>query len=231
MEGINQCPQCTFVNPYDKDKCQMCETDLPFVRRIMCCPECQTYSEHFIHQFSNCPNCGFEKPPAEESFAKQQDRIQKIMEGDDPNCSHCVLLKIEHLNSNENHYSDIETYHYKNALYNQLGVNSQVRMAALMTFLVQNISQSDIEQALQNSLNEQKPVCHEKLSQEGANKLPVKTLDKDNEMACPICLETGKTGDKRIVFPCQHEGCEDCLKKFVTEHNSMCPICRKKISE
>lgn len=199
--------------------------------RCMCCPACNTFSVQPLNRFSNCPNCGFEKPPAEESFAKQQDRIREIMPNGDPNCSHCVGLMIKYLDSVENPYSVIETYHYKNALYNQLRVNSQVRLAGLVTLLFQSMSHDDIEQALQNHLIEDENLCHIKLSQEGANKLPVKTLDKDNEMACPICLEPGKTGDRRIVFPCQHEGCESCLKKYVTEHNSMCPICRMKISE
>lgn len=55
----------------------------------------------------------------------------------------------------------------------------------------------------------------------------------DNQLKCPICIETFKTiklqGTKCVVTRCGHLFCESCLKKALQQNGRKCPKCRKNV--
>ena len=45
---------------------------------------------------------------------------------------------------------------------------------------------------------------------------------------CPICLEIVDNYQK--IIKCEHKFCNNCLKKWLLENNSTCPICRIELN-
>ena len=53
------------------------------------------------------------------------------------------------------------------------------------------------------------------------------TLKKDNTVSeCPICYNDK---DNNVHLECNHKFCSSCIKRWLTEKEDSCPICRKKI--
>lgn len=53
------------------------------------------------------------------------------------------------------------------------------------------------------------------------------TLKKDNTLSeCPICYNDK---DNNVCLDCNHKFCNSCIKRWLTEKEDSCPICRKKI--
>lgn len=50
------------------------------------------------------------------------------------------------------------------------------------------------------------------------------------EVKCPICLESFATSDTLVEMPCQHCFHEDCLKKWLSSDNT-CPVCRQILED
>ena len=49
-------------------------------------------------------------------------------------------------------------------------------------------------------------------------------LDKSETKECEICYQTQLLHNNKIILPCKHELCNNCLKNLRTE---TCPFCRK----
>jgi hypothetical protein len=48
------------------------------------------------------------------------------------------------------------------------------------------------------------------------------------EFDCCICFECRKMG---ITLDCDHQFCKKCIKKWLTERSSKCPVCRKNVKK
>ena len=65
------------------------------------------------------------------------------------------------------------------------------------------------------------------------NKLNEKEYSKNTQKInlpieeCPICYNSYETTIK--INKCEHQFCEDCIKKWLKEHENTCPICRTNI--
>lgn len=71
-------------------------------------------------------------------------------------------------------------------------------------------------------------------SEDRINALPKKRMDEsmlgsDNKAECSICMESVELGTEVTVLPCQHWFHFDCIKSWLTEHDT-CPHCRKPIT-
>ena len=71
-------------------------------------------------------------------------------------------------------------------------------------------------------------------SEDRINSLPKKSIDKsmlgsDNKAECSICMESVEIGTEVTVLPCQHWFHFECIKSWLSEHDT-CPHCRKPIT-
>ena len=58
------------------------------------------------------------------------------------------------------------------------------------------------------------------LTQGEFNKLP-----KHNcKFECPVCLDEKEDG---VILSCNHIFCTNCLNKWLTQKNTLCPLCRE----
>lgn len=48
---------------------------------------------------------------------------------------------------------------------------------------------------------------------------------------CYICLEEYKNTDELCILPCHHCYHTECIKKWLTEKNNKCPVCKKEVAE
>jgi hypothetical protein len=46
------------------------------------------------------------------------------------------------------------------------------------------------------------------------------------DFECCICLEGKKRG---ILLDCNHKFCKKCIRKWLTEKSSQCPVCRQNV--
>lgn len=71
-------------------------------------------------------------------------------------------------------------------------------------------------------------------SDDQINALPKKKIDKsmlgsDDKAECSICMESVEIGTEVTVLPCQHWFHFECIKSWLSEHDT-CPHCRKAIT-
>ena len=64
-------------------------------------------------------------------------------------------------------------------------------------------------------------------------KLRVRTIKSENVKTllnqCSICLEDFNLGDQFIILKCRHGYHENCIRKWFSERNTTCPLCRENI--
>lgn len=58
----------------------------------------------------------------------------------------------------------------------------------------------------------------------------IKKLSDDDEK-CSVCLEKINKDEDIWKLPCNHFYHQDCIKKWLTEYNYKCPICREPCGE
>ena len=97
---------------------------------------------------------------------------------------------------------------------------------------VLNVLEDDIDNIIDGNYNfEDVKVT---LSKEEFEKLKVvKTDDVENALTkqCHICIEDYQSNEDLIYLDCKHYFHRDCIKKWLLESSSKCPICRKQVSE
>jgi len=55
--------------------------------------------------------------------------------------------------------------------------------------------------------------------------------DENNEKDCNICIECFNKGDNIIKLNCNHEFHKDCIKKWLCDNSTKCPICRVEVAK
>jgi len=65
------------------------------------------------------------------------------------------------------------------------------------------------------------------ISIEDINNLHKRILTESIE--CYICLDKLLPGSCVTQLPCKHEYCFDCIKQWLNEYNTTCPICKKNV--
>lgn len=81
----------------------------------------------------------------------------------------------------------------------------------------------------QNQQNGAPPATEDRI-----NSLPKKNINKsmlgsDDKAECSICMDSVTVGTEVTVLPCQHWFHFECIKSWLTEHDT-CPHCRKPIT-
>jgi len=84
-----------------------------------------------------------------------------------------------------------------------------------------------IEEFLRNDPNRYGPPP---APEESVNKLKEISFNEETCKAkdCSVCQEDYKNGENLLVMPCEHTFHKDCVKKWLSMHNS-CPVCRKPL--
>ena len=54
---------------------------------------------------------------------------------------------------------------------------------------------------------------------------------ENNEKDCNICIECFNKGDNIIKLNCSHEFHKDCIKKWLCDNSTKCPVCRVEVAK
>jgi hypothetical protein len=102
-------------------------------------------------------------------------------------------------------------------------------------FIHHNMSNpSNLNDFLHRTFMQHQPQGPPPTSKSAIEKLPCFELTKErqhflnhsfDELSCGVCLEDLQVGEKILQVPCHHCFHADCLKPWITEHNT-CPTCR-----
>ena len=55
--------------------------------------------------------------------------------------------------------------------------------------------------------------------------------DENNEKDCNICIECFNKGDNIVKLNCKHEFHKDCIKKWLCNNSTKCPVCRVEVAK
>lgn len=55
--------------------------------------------------------------------------------------------------------------------------------------------------------------------------------DEDNSKDCNICIECFNKGDNIVKLNCNHEFHKDCIKKWLCDNSTKCPVCRVEVAK
>ena len=78
---------------------------------------------------------------------------------------------------------------------------------------------------------------HPPLGEEATRALPQKTFaeaarrESSGKEMCAICVEEFQEDDVVRILPCSHFFHPHCIDPWLTEHSSMCPLCKQPVSE
>ena len=55
--------------------------------------------------------------------------------------------------------------------------------------------------------------------------------EENNEKECNICIECFDKGNNIIKLNCNHEFHKDCIKKWLCDNSTKCPVCRVEVAK
>ena len=55
--------------------------------------------------------------------------------------------------------------------------------------------------------------------------------DEDKSKDCNICIECFNKGDNIVKLNCNHEFHKDCIKKWLCDNSTKCPVCRVEVAK
>ena len=55
--------------------------------------------------------------------------------------------------------------------------------------------------------------------------------EENNEKDCNICIECFNKGNNIIKLNCSHEFHKDCIKKWLCDNSTKCPVCRVEVAK
>lgn len=69
------------------------------------------------------------------------------------------------------------------------------------------------------------------IKKEDMDKLEEYNIKEDSEDSCCICMMNFDKETKMVKLPCGHEFHSECIKKWFTDSNNVCPICKTTYGE
>lgn len=69
------------------------------------------------------------------------------------------------------------------------------------------------------------------IKKEDMDKLEEYNIKEDSEDSCCICMMNFDKETKMVKLPCGHEFHSECIKKWFTDSNNVCPICKTPYGE
>ena len=55
--------------------------------------------------------------------------------------------------------------------------------------------------------------------------------EENNEKDCNICIECFNKGNSIVKLNCNHEFHKDCIKKWLCDNSTKCPVCRVEVAK
>ena len=94
-----------------------------------------------------------------------------------------------------------------------------------------------LEQALEQSREEEQPVQKQVLSDDGRKELLYMTYTNKDHMSsvcdnheCPISQDEFEEGEEIIILPCKHAFMEENIMRWLEKESATCPVCRHALS-
>lgn len=72
------------------------------------------------------------------------------------------------------------------------------------------------------------PASESALSSLDRQTVDQKTLETEGQAHCAVCLDDLKVGATGVILSCKHMFHEECIVRWLKEHNT-CPICRRSV--